>query len=72
MIINVKVNTSSLPSISYADGIYIVKCKAVRKKGKANQKVIKMLADYFNVAPSHITILKGVLSSIKEIQIKDL
>lgn len=70
MLIHVKVNTSAKnPSIKLIDGIYVAKLKVVREKGKANEKLIGMLADYFNVSKSQVEIIHGEFSSIKVVRI---
>ncbi len=43
--------------------------KATAKEGKANQAVIKILAEYFNVAKSDINIISGLNSKHKIIKI---
>jgi len=43
--------------------------KATAKKGKANRAVIKILAEYFNVAKSDINIISGLNSKHKIIEI---
>lgn len=39
--------------------------------GKANEALIKLLAEYFDVAPSHIQILQGRTSRTKIIQVQN-
>lgn len=39
--------------------------------GKANKKLLKILAEYFNVQKNNIVIRKGESSSIKIIEIKN-
>lgn len=72
MIIQVKVNTSAKsPSIRFIQGVYEVKLKAVREKGKANEKIIETLASYFNISKSQVEILRGKSSTIKTIKIEE-
>lgn len=39
------------------------------EKGRANKAVIKILAEYFNITPSQITIVSGETSNIKIIRL---
>ncbi len=48
---------------------YQIYTTAPPDKGKANQAVIKLLAKYFNLPKSNITIIKGQTSRQKIIQI---
>ena len=48
-----------------ADDSYRVKVEAPPEKGKANKRVIELLAGYFDVSKSKIQILKGEFSSRK-------
>lgn len=41
----------------------------VRKKGKANEKLVELLSDFFNVPKSKIEIIKGQVSREKQIKI---
>lgn len=49
---------------------YTVRVKAPAREGRANQAVIKVLSDYFDVAKSRITIVKGHTSKNKIIVIQ--
>ncbi len=51
------------------DGTLVVSIAAPRTEGKANSLLIVVLADYFHVSPSAITIIRGHLSSHKLVQI---
>lgn len=74
MIIQVKVITKSSQNvvIGFEENILKVKCRAVPEKGKANQLVIQLLAEYFNVPKTSIIILKGKTSSKKLIEIQKI
>ena len=39
--------------------------------GEANEQLIKVLADYFNVKKYQLTIIKGATSKTKEVRIND-
>ena len=70
MIINIKVHSnSSAQSIEQVDNVYIVRFKATREKGKANKKLIEMLSDYFHIPKSKISIVKGLTSTRKIVEI---
>ena len=43
--------------------------KEAPAKGKANQAVLKAVADYFDIAPSRITIAAGSTSTLKVLEI---
>jgi len=48
---------------------YSVWVKEPPIKGKANQAVIKALAEYFKIAPSRVKIVAGYISKQKTIEI---
>jgi hypothetical protein len=52
-----------------SEGEYKVHLTAPPEKGKANEMLIKMLADYFNVSKSAITIVGGKTTRIKIVDI---
>lgn len=72
MIIQVKVITKASQNavIGYEGDVLKVKCTAVPEKGKANDAVIALLAEYFSVPKSQIVILRGKTSSKKTVEIK--
>jgi uncharacterized protein (TIGR00251 family) len=41
------------------DNKFIVRVKSMPKEGKANEAIVRMLADYFKIAPSRIKIIAG-------------
>ncbi|MFA5925924.1 MAG: DUF167 domain-containing protein [Parcubacteria group bacterium] len=55
--------------LKISDGEYKVKVTAVPEKGKANEAVIKLLADYFDVPKSLISIIGGKSTRVKLIEI---
>lgn len=71
MRIKVKVNTNSSREevIKISDSEYQVKFKAVREKGKANEKLIAILSKYFKVRKNQVDIVGGKTSSLKHIEI---
>lgn len=55
--------------IKISDGEYKVKVTAVPEKGKANEVVVKLLADYFDVPKSSVNIIGGKSTRVKLIEI---
>jgi uncharacterized protein len=52
-----------------SEGEYKVKVTAVPEKGKANDAVVKLLADYFDVPKSSISIIGGKSTRVKLVEI---
>ena len=52
-----------------SDNIYMVWVKELAEDGKANEAIIKSLAEYFNVTKSSVSILSGHTSKTKIIEI---
>ena len=48
---------------------YIVAVKEPPVQGRANQAIIKALAEYFHTSPFHVKIVQGYISRIKTIEI---
>jgi uncharacterized protein (TIGR00251 family) len=70
MKIQVKVKSSSkIEELSREDDSFIVKVKEPPKEGKANQAVIKLLAEHFGVPQSQVRILSGFRSRNKVIDV---
>lgn len=60
MLIEIKVNTNANNnSIIFENNIYKANLTTKPVDGKANAALIKMLADYFDVSKSQISIIKG-------------
>jgi len=53
------------------DGSYKLWVRAVPEDGKANERVIELLADFFNVPKSMIFIISGQTSRNKKLEIKN-
>lgn len=68
--IKVIAKSSKNEVVGFFDGVLKVKCKAVAEKGKANEAVIILLANYYNVPKSGIKIIKGKKSSKKTVLIQ--
>jgi len=72
MKIQVKVKPNSkTDEVSQEGDSFIVKVKEPPKEGKANQAVIKLLAQYFGVPQSQVRILSGLRSRNKVIEVRE-
>ena len=70
MKIQVKVKPNSkTEELSQKGDSFIVKVKEPPKEGKANQAVIKLLAEHFSVPQSQVRILSGFRSRNKVIEV---
>lgn len=67
--VTVKTGTSQEKIIKNEDGTYIVYLRTKPHDGEANTALIKLLAKYFNVAKSTVTIKQGAKSHTKLIEI---
>ena len=67
--IKVVTNASKNEIIAQGKGAYLVKVTATPERGKANKKVLELLAAHFNVAKTDIGIVKGKYTSKKLINI---
>ncbi len=57
-------------SVEKEDGSHFVVSTSARpQQGKANQAVAKLLADYFDIAPSRVRIISGSSSKQKVFEI---
>jgi len=72
MIINVKVSPNSKKAeVEKIDGdIFKVKVDARAEDGRANRRLIEILSDYFDVAESSVSILKGLKSRNKIVEVR--
>ena len=66
--VNVKPN-SKTEELSGEGDSFIIKVKEPSKEGKANQAVIKLLAEHFGVPQSQVRILSGFRSRSKVIEV---
>ncbi len=72
--IRVKVNPSSSKSAitgSLEDGIIKISLRANPEKGKANQELVKVLSEHYQVNTDKIRLISGHSSQIKLIRILD-
>ena len=56
----------------YADGVLKVRIAAVPEKGRANQELVKLLAEVLGVPRSDVTIQKGATSRTKLVRVEGL
>jgi uncharacterized protein (TIGR00251 family) len=72
MKIQVKVKPSSrTEEVSQEGDSFIIKVKEPPREGRANQAVIKLLAEHFGVPRSQVRILSGFRSRNKVIEIAE-
>jgi uncharacterized protein (TIGR00251 family) len=72
MKIQVKVKPNSrTEEVSQESDSFIVKVKEPAREGKANQAVIKLLAEHFGVPKSRVTILSGFSSKNKVVEVAE-
>ena len=70
MKIQVKVKPNAKTAeVSHEGASFVVKVNEPPKEGKANQAVIKLLAEHFGVPQSQVRILSGFKSKNKVIEI---
>ncbi len=51
------------------DDHFIIKVKEPAEKGKANQAMVKIFAQYFKISPSQVVIISGLKSKNKILEI---
>ena len=73
MIINVKVkpNASKNEVIQIDSNTFEVKTTATPENGKANQSVVELLAKFFRVGKTKISIIKGQTGRLKVVEIRN-
>ena len=72
MKIKVKVKpNSNTEKLGQEGNSFIVKVKEPPKEGKANQAVIRLLAEHFGVSQSQVRILSGFRSTNKIIEVRE-
>lgn len=72
MKIQVKVIPNSRkPQVKESEGVLRVKVDAPAKEGKANKRLIELLAKYFSKPKSSIKIVKGLTSRNKVIEVEE-
>jgi hypothetical protein len=71
ILVDVKPNSKQQKIEKITDGVYKVYVRAPAREGKANSAVIEIVADYFKVAKSLVTIKAGKTSKTKVIIISE-
>jgi uncharacterized protein len=72
MKISVRVKTNArAEEVTLDSGVYLVKTKAPPHEGKANEAVIRLLADYFKKPKSSVRIVTGASSKNKIVEIAE-
>ncbi len=64
--------SSSTKIAGVLDGMLKIKVAAAPEKGKANQCLIKFLADLLNVKKNSIQIISGQTSPVKQMQVSGI
>jgi len=74
MFINIKVITNAAKNgiTKQGKGQYLVKVTATAERGKANKKVMELIAEYFDISKMDILIVKGKYNSKKTLNIKTI
>jgi len=73
---NMEIKVTATPNAKFPavvkinESNYKVKVNARAAEGKANARLVEILAEYFNVSKSHIRILKGANSRNKVVEIR--
>jgi len=62
---------SKKPSVKKENDTYVVRVDAPPTKGRANKRLIEILAEYFGVKKSRIRIISGEKSREKIVEIED-
>jgi uncharacterized protein (TIGR00251 family) len=70
--VKVKPNSKQQKIIEQEDGSLIIHLKSPPVDGKANEELIKLLAEKFNVPKSYIRIKSGLSSRQKLVEIDDI
>ena len=71
MIKNTRITCQIKPGVKHEEnvklvcGLYIVSVKAQPIDGKANDAAHQLLAQYFNIAPSNVVLVRGQTSKYK-------
>ncbi|MEO0137003.1 MAG: DUF167 domain-containing protein [candidate division WOR-3 bacterium] len=73
MLINIRTipNAKKKEVIMLGKDLYKVKLISPPEKGKANEELIEVLADYFNTKKSNIRIIKGEFGRDKVVEIEN-
>lgn len=68
--VTIKPHSTKGPLIELqVDGSLLVYVRAIAAEGKANDALIKLVAEYYSVSKSHVTIVRGHTSKHKVIEV---
>jgi len=70
IIVNVKTNAKENKVIKISENNFKISVKEPAKEGKANEAIIKLLAECFNIPKSRISIVLGLKNKKKIIEVK--
>ena len=69
IVVTVKANARKNEVEKIDDGDYLVHTTELPTDGRANEKVIELLGEYFGIAKSRIKLFRGVRSSHKVFEV---
>lgn len=67
--VKVKPNAKKESVEQLPDGSFLISVKAPAAEGRANARLVKVLASYFGIAPSCVAIISGISSRTKRVEI---
>ena len=71
LVVQVQPNASHNEVVGFKQGVLSIRIAAPPVRGKANQELIKYLAEILSIARSQLTIQKGITSKRKLLSIRD-
>jgi len=71
VVVRVKPGSSRGPLVESDDEGLVIYVREKAIDGSANEAVIKLLAEYYGVANSHVRVVRGHTARIKQIEIDD-
>ena len=69
--VKVKPNAKASELSEQADGTWLAKVKAPPVDGKANEELIRLVAEHFGLRKSQVSIKSGASSRLKSVQIEE-
>ncbi len=69
IIVSVKAQSKRNEVIKISNTEFVVKTTASAREGQANEAVIELLAEYFQMKKSQVTLVKGLKSKVKQVSI---
>ena len=71
VVVRVKPGSSKGPLVESDDEGFVIYVREKAIDGGANEAVIKLMAEHFGVAKSHVRVVRGHTARIKQIEIDD-